>query len=269
MRKAHPRLHLVRGSHDAELYNQDLDWYYGVYDSECGLKSCDAESIYLSAGSGEEWGAMPRSTNSGYPVTDDHFVAHIGSFARARRVYHRLGQLPYSGQEELRKYYEPRQYRDPALPAQDTELVRFWHRAYNQMHTYDRFESKAKNLAKEDSTNRRIANRAEVLAAGLKDGANWFESGDYSALARYLLEGFKVEAAIDAGTFKIGQLEIIRWDGVSREQLVTISELARMTGIAYSTLYPQVTNTRLPYMVRGNKKLYSLAQLRAYLSSAP
>jgi hypothetical protein len=130
--KQKPKLHLVRGGKDPELYDADLDWYFGCYDSECGLQSvgagCGLEYLFRADGSRmtarDEKTAEPVSVNltGGAPGAygdKDHYTDHHvgmgknnnrGVFSRGRRIWQRLKMLDWTTQEALRELYTPRQF---------------------------------------------------------------------------------------------------------------------------------------------------------------
>jgi hypothetical protein len=136
--KSKPRLHLVRGDQDPELYCADLDWYYGQYDSECGLKSIGVANVLDAAISMGSYTAVDEIDAIPIKVTvtrnlqrwfeggpwDDHHAQFRGrgeycAFTRGRRVWRRLQRLPWVFQETLRLHYEARQ-----LYVRDEE---YWH----------------------------------------------------------------------------------------------------------------------------------------------
>jgi hypothetical protein len=136
--KQKPLLHLVRGGEDPELYNSDLDFFFGQYDSECGLKSVGVsgvEQLYLDSGNsrkstgGEE--LTVKTGKQSVPASSDIYTdANLKAFERGRRVWGRLSILPYFYQELLREYYTPRRFPEPPQLSMDKALVRGAHRAY-------------------------------------------------------------------------------------------------------------------------------------------
>jgi hypothetical protein len=136
--KPKPLLHLVRGGEDPEVYNADLDFFFGELDSECGLKSVGAsgvEKLYLDSGNTRKAaGGAELTAKTGkhsivadtWPYTD----ANIKSFGRGRRIWSRISALPYFFQELLREYYTPRQWPDSPVHTMSKQVVRAAHRAY-------------------------------------------------------------------------------------------------------------------------------------------
>ncbi len=124
-KRPQPRLHLIKDNADPELYCADLDWYYGQYDSECGLKSIAVADAMAAAAKlsgkkkGKPWsgdeltarcGSAPVCTEPD-PYTDRHVCmdgSREGSFTRGRRVWQRLSRLRWEQQMALREHYEPR-----------------------------------------------------------------------------------------------------------------------------------------------------------------
>jgi hypothetical protein len=152
-KKEKPLLHLVKGERDPELFSPDLDWYYGVFDSECGLKGIEAMADaavlagYQIRGTAPDDGGEPLRVKRMVYVRQDPIpydgrharlaleevtpdkhgrVRGPGSFTRGRRIWNRLVRLPYDIQLDLRSIYEPRRDRRP-LPEW---RVRAAHRAY-------------------------------------------------------------------------------------------------------------------------------------------
>ncbi len=143
--KEKPMVHEVVGEVSAELYCEDLDWYFGCFDMECGLKSAQqAAEERLIAGTNlnkapthdeDDWEGTIEvklkayaPTNQRFPYTDRHvrFSRNEGSFTRGRRIHNRLIRIPLSAQKLLEAYYTPK--RDK--PEIDEDDVRSAHRAY-------------------------------------------------------------------------------------------------------------------------------------------
>jgi hypothetical protein len=139
--KQKPRLHLVRGGKDPELYDSELDWYFGSYDSECGLQSVGIggglEYLFNSNGTRMStrddnaapvdvnlMGGAPGAYGDKDPYTDRHVSmgSDRGTFTRGRRVWQRLKMLEWSTQEALKELYTPRQFN----PAAMSEAVVRW-----------------------------------------------------------------------------------------------------------------------------------------------
>lgn len=154
-KKDKPRLHLVRGGGDPETFCSDLDWFFGCFDYEAGLKSQPMERIEYDTGnmrrtvtatqSGCEFdigtgGAMldvkaknqmVRDPSCTTPWTDWHVnFTKSGAFSRARRIWNRFSRMRWAEQELLRRYYEPRQYFDPDHKPIEDAVVRALHRSY-------------------------------------------------------------------------------------------------------------------------------------------
>lgn len=140
-----PLLHQVVGEVEKELYCEDLDWYFGCYDAECGLKSAQqAAEERLIAGANinkgpthdeDDWEGnidvklkAYAAVNHKFPYTDRHvrFSRSEGTFTRGRRIYNHLIRLPLAAQRLLAVYYTPRRNK----PDLDQDDVRSAHRAY-------------------------------------------------------------------------------------------------------------------------------------------
>lgn len=115
----------------------------------------------------------------------------------------------------------------------------------------------------EDMEQKELLKRAAPLAASLDYGINYFEPKPYRDLAYFFLEGAKVDDALEAGTFTVERFyKIVR----TREgSMMTVSELARVTGVPQKTLWRWVTNSDIPYRSIGNKKLYNIKDIESLL----
>jgi hypothetical protein len=131
-KKAKPKLHLVRGDKDIELYSPELDWYYGCLDSICGLATIGAafekESDHLFVG-----GPCYRESNW---YTDAHVTFkcsgfYPGAFTKARRIWRALQVVSYRERELLRRLYEPRQWFPPEYKHPTEAEIRSAHKSYS------------------------------------------------------------------------------------------------------------------------------------------
>jgi hypothetical protein len=194
MTKSKPRLHLVRGDQDPELYCADLDWYYGQYDSECGLKSIgissalDAISTLGSYTTAESNSAITVKVSISRDLQkwfeggpwDDHHAQFRGrgdfcAFTRGRRIHARLGVLPWTAREFLRQYYEARQ---------------LWERDEDYWHDDGpaRFDTSAREIA--DTT------RAQKRQTGFRGGRVELPKADVELIRAYHRQYYlKQEAA--------------------------------------------------------------------------
>ena len=133
------------GELDPELYNEDLDWYFGCFESECGIRSVQqaaeemirSGSMHTSVEHDERdwegnWDVKVSKTsvsrNHEFPYTDRHvrFSRGEGSFTRGRRIWNRFVRLPFATQAILTAYYTPK--RDK--PEVAAEIIRAAHRAF-------------------------------------------------------------------------------------------------------------------------------------------
>lgn len=127
--KQKPRLHLVRGDRDPELYSGELDWYFGCFDSVCGLASIstgDKDDVWIVGG--------PCYRESNW-YTDAHVTfrsapRYPGAFTKARRIWGALERLPYRTRLVLRQLYEPRQWFPPGWVTPTDAETRGAHGAY-------------------------------------------------------------------------------------------------------------------------------------------
>jgi hypothetical protein len=128
-RKNKPRLHLVKGGRDPELFHADLDWFYGCFDSECGLRGIGAmqERIAQEGTRSGPSGRVNVSRDS-IPYSGHHvdFGAREGVFSKGRRIWRRLVSCPLWAQDVLKRYYEPRREGHGL----NDGVVRAAHRAY-------------------------------------------------------------------------------------------------------------------------------------------
>ncbi len=117
--------------------------------------------------------------------------------------------------------------------------------------------------AVEDAEQRELMKRAAPLAAELTYGINYFEPKQYRDLVYFLLEGKRAEEALDRGDFTVERfVRIVR---VRDGQLMTVSELSRITKVPQKSLWRWVTKANLPHRSVGNKKLYNLKDIENIL----
>lgn len=130
MEKEKPRTNPRAGSNDPELWDPELDWYFNVFESACGLQSIGTSGAgenELRGPSEEEKVDRRDKLRNGFLLTllgaakaDAHSVsphqadkaafaamAH-GVFRRGRRIWRRLTALPYHAQAVLKQAYEER-----------------------------------------------------------------------------------------------------------------------------------------------------------------
>lgn len=103
---------------DLDTYEPDLDWWFNVYDSECGLRSIGLgglEMAFDSDGCRHKWSDGSTETvhmlsgHGGNPVNDPWSDAkHLKAFSRGRRVWAKLCNVSWANQSVLRRFYEPR-----------------------------------------------------------------------------------------------------------------------------------------------------------------
>lgn len=118
-----------------------------------------------------------------------------------------------------------------------------------------------KRHADEDEAERELCATAEPLVKKLERGLNCFSEDQFRALVGYLLPE---EARVDAdraGKFDMGPITIARIDG----RLVSLSDLARETGILRTTLWHRVNKLNLRYVSRDGRKLYDIKDLATVL----
>lgn len=122
---------------DAETYEADLDWFFNVYDSECGLRSVGLgglEMAFDSDGCRHKWSdgssetVHMRGGHGGTPVNDPWSdERHLSAFARGRAVWQRLGRVTWTNQAILRRAYEPAYPREPGqdwgMPMPDRNAI--------------------------------------------------------------------------------------------------------------------------------------------------
>jgi hypothetical protein len=137
-----PKLHLIR-SGGPEVYCADLDWFFGCFEYEAGLRSVSFERPMFDTGNTQtvhytdNQGALMvtkqpiRDPSCTTPWSDWHVnFGKSGAFTRARRIWQRFSRLRWSEQEMLRRYYEPRQYFPPELKPIPDAIVHALHRSY-------------------------------------------------------------------------------------------------------------------------------------------
>lgn len=130
MEKEKPRTNPRAGSSDPELWDPELDWYFNVFESACGLQSIGTSGAgenELRGPTEEEKADKRERIRNGFLLTllehakaDAHStsphdadkaafaaMAH-GVFRRGRRIWRRLTALPYRTQAFLKQAYEER-----------------------------------------------------------------------------------------------------------------------------------------------------------------
>lgn len=159
MSKEKPRLHLVAGNGDPELFNTELHWFFTCYDSECGLQSAqvtDVAGFQVNTSNGGDGGKSQKADDiddreamqvkgkkpiqarhENLPYNDRHATFESNPnrescpqvFTRARRIWFRLSRVTWADQQLLRLYYEPRQVK-ASIPE---HRIREAHRAYREV----------------------------------------------------------------------------------------------------------------------------------------
>jgi hypothetical protein len=117
----------------------------------------------------------------------------------------------------------------------------------------------------EDYDREKLDRRVEPLLFLIREGRNWFMPRQFSDLCLYLLNEQQVAYALDTGRFVIGGSEVIRTEHVDESRLVTLSALAKMSGVQQRTLWNRISKAGIPFIRRGNKKLYNIDELRLFL----
>jgi hypothetical protein len=120
--------------------------------------------------------------------------------------------------------------------------------------------------ALEDRDESRMLKSVAPIVAKLRQGRNYLEPAEFSDVLRFFADVVKdSDAALAVGKFVVyGKLEIVR---VREGGMVTLSDLARKTGVLQRTLYNWVAKADLPFKQEGRKKLYHLAEITALLES--
>lgn len=155
MEKEKPRTNPRAGSSDPELWDPELDWYFNVFESACGLQSIG------TSGAGENQLRKPTEAEkadkrerirNGFLLTlpdpakaDERSVCAAdadrgafdamacGVFHRGRRLWKRLTRVSYSTQLLLKQAYEERIQKagvDWGRKPLTDEQVRAAHREY-------------------------------------------------------------------------------------------------------------------------------------------
>ncbi len=129
--------------------------------------------------------------------------------------------------------------------------------------------ARAARYAQEDNERKRVTKAAEPLMKRIKSmpGQHYFSPEHFETLARYLLiDRLPVTAALSDGRFSIRELTFIRITKMTASRMVSASELARTTGLPRRTLALMLANSRLPHLLRGREKLYSIEHVQALLA---
>jgi hypothetical protein len=130
-------------------------------------------------------------------------------------------------------------------------------------------KAKVVRYSKEDGEQRTVAKIVEPLLKLLVPGQHYFGPEQFDALASYLLvDALPVTAALSDGRFSVASraLTVIRVTKMTASRMVTASALAKTTGIPRRTLALMLANSRLPYLLKGRQKLYSIEQVRGLLA---
>jgi len=153
--KEKPRTNPRAGSNDPELWDLELDWYFGDFEGLCGLQSVGTSGAgenALRKPTEEEKAERRQRIKNGFlltmpgpPKADQHSVsaaqadaaafqamAH-GVFARGRRIWRKVSAMPYGVQQLLRQSYEERLREagiDCGRPPLRDDQVRAAHRCY-------------------------------------------------------------------------------------------------------------------------------------------
>jgi hypothetical protein len=117
--------------------------------------------------------------------------------------------------------------------------------------------------ALEDREEQTLLEKAATVVARLDLGRNHLEPDDFVLAARFFLSGKKLDEAVECGSFRVkGRIEIVR---VRSGAMITVSEIARQSGLPQKTVWRWVTNANLPFTIRGRQKLYNIQDLRDLL----
>jgi hypothetical protein len=118
-----------------------------------------------------------------------------------------------------------------------------------------------KRHAEEDEAERRLCDNVEPLVMKLERGINCFTEPEFTWLVKYMLPEGERERAHREQKFCVGEITIARMIG----DLVTLSQLAKETGEGQRNLWNWVSRVGIPFVKRGNRKLYNRAELVAAL----
>jgi hypothetical protein len=112
----------------------------------------------------------------------------------------------------------------------------------------------------------KLERRVEPLLFLIREGRNWFMPRQFSDLCLYLLNEQQLAFALDTGRFIVGDAEVIRTKHVDESRLVTLGALSKMTGVARRTLVDMAARCSVPFIRRGNQKLFNIDEMRLYLA---
>jgi hypothetical protein len=119
-----------------------------------------------------------------------------------------------------------------------------------------------KRHAEEDEDERKLCKNVEPLVMRLERGINCFTEPEFTWLAKYMLPEDERDRAHREQKFCVGEITIARVIG----ELITVSDLAKETGVPRTTLTDWVVNSGIMPVKRGCKKLYNRAELVAVLT---
>lgn len=157
--KRKPRTNPRAGSSDGELWDPELDWYFGEFESLCGLQSIGTSGAgenRLREPTEEEKADRKERIKNGFLLTlPDHAKADLrstsavdadraafeamahGVFRRGRRIWKRLTRIGYTAQVMLKQAYEeriPEAGANWGRPLLTDDQVRAVHREYFACH---------------------------------------------------------------------------------------------------------------------------------------
>jgi excisionase family DNA binding protein len=115
--------------------------------------------------------------------------------------------------------------------------------------------------ADEDDAERRLCERVEPLLLHMDRGLNCFSDPEFGWLVDYFVPDGERAKAEAVGRFAVGEIIVTRLtDG-----LVSVTEVARQTGVHYLTIWRVVKKSGIKHHKHGRKKLYDLRELTSVL----
>jgi len=118
----------------------------------------------------------------------------------------------------------------------------------------------------EDFDLKKLERRAEPLVLLIKPGRNWFMPRQFMDLCLYLLNEQQIAYALDSGRFVMGGAEVIRTKHVDEARLITLGALSKLTGVPRRTLVDLAARCQVPFIRRGQKKLFHIDEIRQHLA---
>lgn len=121
-------------------------------------------------------------------------------------------------------------------------------------------------MALEDRDEGYMLDVVAPLVGALEYGKNYVNAQQFADLVRWFQDELEdTDDTMDVGRFELYErIEVVRVKPVTR---MTVADVARKTGLPWSTVKDLITATELKATVEGHKKYYNLNDLAPLLKS--